>query len=122
MPTTVPGRGERGERGERVGHDDLRQRHGDLALDQRARGALPLRLGHELVAVEALAAQRHEQRAGLERARIRQHGAERCIGAAQHAAGHPCELGEVAVHASSPSAPSTTARSLNGRRSLPTTW
>ena len=34
----------------------------------------------------------------------------------------PREFGEVANHASAPSASSTTARSLNGRTSWPTTW
>ena len=50
------------------------------------------------------------------------HGAERGVRAAQHAAGHARQFGEVADHASSPSASSTTARSLNGRVSVPTIW
>ena len=72
--------------------------------------------------VEALAAQRDEQRAGLDLARVGGDAAEACIGAVQHAAAHPGEFGEVADHDSTPSASSTTLRSLKGRTSLPTTW
>jgi hypothetical protein len=93
-----------------------------VSFDQRASRALLQSLRHELVTVEALAAQRHEQGARLERARVRDHGPERGIGAVQHAARHLREISKAADHASSPSASSTTARSLKGRDSVPTTW
>ena len=63
----APGAREGRERRQRVAHDHLRQRHRDRSCDQRARRAALERLGHELVRIEAIAAQRHEQRARLER-------------------------------------------------------
>ena len=72
--------------------------------------------------VEALAGERDEQRPGLERAAVGRHRAEGGVGALEPAAGHARELGEVADHASLPSASCTTLRSLNGRTSRPTIW
>ena len=47
------------------------------ARHERAGGALRERFVDEVVAVEAVAGDRDEQRAGAERARVRRHGAER---------------------------------------------
>ncbi len=104
----APRRGEGREPGEHVRDDDLRQRDGHRTRDQRTRRTAPERLGHELVAVEALAAQRHEQGRRLERAAVGGHDAECSVRAVQDAAADPRELGEAADHASAPSASSTT--------------
>ena len=112
MPTTVPSKSrrqaarERRQRRERVAHDDLRQRTIRRGRSTSAPAApSAARLGHELVAVEALAAQRDEQRARLERARVGQHAARTRVGAVQRAAGDARELGEGArIMRTSPSA------------------
>ncbi len=129
IPTTVPREvatpcaGEAASSASSVsGTTTCGDRRRDQAAHERARRAAGRRLRHEVMPVEALAAQRNEQRAGLERAAVGGHGAEAGAGSVQHAAGDAGEFGEVADHASSPSASSTTARSLNGRTSWPTSW
>ncbi len=78
---------------------------------------------HEIVTVEAVAAQRDEQRAGLDRARVGQDGAEVHVVALHDAACGPREIVEIALHqAVSPSARRTMSRSLNGSTSRPTIW
>ena len=66
-----------------------------------------------------LAAQGDEQVPLTERARIARDPAKGRIGAVQRASGHGRERGEIAHHEAAPNASSTTARSLNGRRSWP---
>ena len=90
-------------------------------------------VGDEVVAVESIAHQRHEQRARFHRAGIARDAAEARVRPVQHAAGDGRERLQVAPGHRSPSAAPaadgrdsmnarTSSRSLNGRVSVPTIW
>ncbi len=71
-------------------------------IDHGARRARGLRGGDEIVGVEARPAQRDEQLAGFERARIGGHAGVGAIGAAQRAAAGLREFEQRAAHAVPP--------------------
>ena len=113
---------ERSQAREHLGHDHLRDVNRHETVDQRTRGAARCNIGDEIVRVVMLAAQGDEQVPLTERARIARDPAKGRIGAVQRASGHGRERGEIAHHEAAPNASSTTARSLNGRRSWPVIW
>jgi hypothetical protein len=92
------------------------------ALDQRRHGAAARGLVQEMVAVEALAAQRDEQVAAARAAAVAAHGLERDVGAAQLAAGRRRRFGKPHHGARSRSSRRASAASLNGRRRPPASW
>jgi hypothetical protein len=130
MPMTAPGNSRRHaacearHANQRVVHDDLGQRHVYRAADDCAGDTAGGCIGHEIVAIEALAGQRDEQGIALELPRVRQHATEWRVGAAQRAACRKCKGLQVARGQDWPSASAarTTSRSLKGRVSVPTTW
>ena len=109
------------QRAERIGCHDLRDLRSERALDDRGgRTALRGRCD-EVVAVEARTAQRDEQRAGLQRARIGGDAAERAV-VADDLPG--CVANQLAQaprhHERCSSTARATSRSLKRRRSVPT--
>src|SRR5205807_7937234 len=102
-----------------VGHRDRRKRRFAAvgAIDERAGGSGALRMVQESMAVEALAAQRDEQLAALQAARVGRYAAERGAAATCSAAQHGGRFSE--AHHPVPrraSAARATAASENGTR------
>jgi len=113
-----------GERHLDTGYHDLRQRQLNRTRHNGAGGAGGGRCRHEVVAVGMLTAQRREQVAGFETAAVDRDFVEASILPLEPSMARGGELLQRADHrlARPASNCSTTAASLNGRRSLPTIW
>ena len=98
--TPAPERGEPSQGRQRIGDREQAavpgKRSGAVSGDDRRDGAALERLGHEIVAVEALALERDEEITGLERARIGADAIEGNAGSGKRAA--DCASGNCGVH------------------------
>src|SRR5690606_5833081 len=120
------------QRHQRVRHlvvDQPRRRTRGHPLHHRASRTTRRRVAQERVRVETFAAQRHEQRARLQRPRVRFQPAVRNVprlGTGESQRGAHASIRPPALHAvtSPPLATSacTISRSSNGRFSVPTIW
>ncbi len=113
---------ESGERRLRIADDHLGQSRFDGCLDERGRGAPLHRRGNECMPVEALAPQRDEELAALDRARVDRDAGEFHVLAGDAPARRRDDVREPPLHWALPACSRTHSRSLNDRRSPPTIW